>query len=1024
MVAARCESIQDHRPGRRERGGGRRAKETVMIMNDLVRLIKNPPIEYRPELRWWLAEGLHTDQTLRYEIDTAHRLGFGGMEFLAMDEGDIDHSRYGWGAEEWVHDSQIVVEETTKRDMSVSFTSGTNWSNANLPTIDADHPAAAKELNVVSEDVPTGASRDGALPRIDLAVEPVNRFLPGHRGEVREQLLVAVVAARVLEETEVGAILDVESVVDLTDHVHDEALSWNAPDGEGTWRLFTYWMHGTGQTASPSASVNYTVNYLDPDGAQAVIDYWNSTVLTPELREQIGRNSRAQMYMDSLELSTYGAGGLFWGATLAEEFQSRRGYAITPWLPFLTRDVGFMAASTVYHHEPRDEHRVTVEKVRFDYVRTLTDLYIENMLRPFAEFLHDNGMTLRAEISYGLPFELTRPGPEVDGIETESLEFGSQIDAYRLMAGPAHLFGKQYSSETGATTRNFMLDHRFYDQIIATQLAAGITKTVLHGWASTAGAEGVTEWPGHEGMWPMFSERFDTRQPAAEFYPLWNAAMGRYQCLLRQGSPRIDVGILRTDHFTDNMSGTAFLDDDGRRIPDEEAYGRRWMRNRENHWWSDLGMQDAGWTYEFFDGSLLLHDDVEFSSELVQPDGPGYQALIVYQSELDPDVAAQLLNWARHGLRILVVHGARELTLLERGQYRTHECAAARTPGLDGRDEELATTVAELLALPTVAVADPAQSLEALRGLGVVGRAEFTSENRSVLTHLREDGDLLHLYLYHFLYETGEPVEVEVSLPGVGSVHRIDGWTGAVRPHAGVRQDGGRTIVTVSLAPGEIALLTLDRSAAPPSASTSTTPETVAKLSEWAIAVESWDAGDPELITEDRGLGYQTREIRPRTAVTRLESPSRSLRPWKDLPGVGPEVSGVGEYTATVHLDHDVPAGDRYVLDLGSTAGGLGSVRVNGAEAKGFDTSSPIVDVTENLRPGDNTVTIRVASSLNNRLLARGYYERVPDVVTQLTGMEPRMQSTDVHEHGLLGPVRLIREAGMHGVFVDSDEPA
>ena len=96
-------------------------------------------------------------------------------------------------------------------------------------------------------------------------------------------------------------------------------------------------MHGTGQTASPSASVNYTVSYVDPDGAQAVIDYWDTVVLTPELREQIGRNPRAQMYMDSLELSTYGAGGLFWGRTVAEEFRVRRGYDITPWLPFLTR---------------------------------------------------------------------------------------------------------------------------------------------------------------------------------------------------------------------------------------------------------------------------------------------------------------------------------------------------------------------------------------------------------------------------------------------------------------------------------------------------------------------------------------------------------------------------------------------------------------------------------------------------------------------------------------------------------------
>jgi hypothetical protein len=754
------------------------------------------------------------------------------------------------------------------------------------------------------------------------------------------------------------------------------------------------------------------VNYLDPEGAQAVIDYWDSVVLTPELRAQIARNPRAQMYMDSLELFTTGAGGMLWGRTVADEFRARRGYDITPWLPFLTRDVVMMAVSTRYHHEPSEQHRVTVEKVRFDYVRTLTDLYIENMLRPFAAFLHENGMTLRAEISYGLPFELTRPGPEVDGIETESLEFAAQIDAYRLLAGPAHLFGKQYSSETGATTRNFMLDHRFYDQIIATQLAAGITKTVLHGWASTAGAEGVTEWPGHEGMWTMFSERFDTRQPGSEFYPLWNAAVGRYQYLLRQGNPRIDVGILRTDHFTDNMIFQALFDEDGRRIPDEEAYGRRWMRNRENYWWADLGMQDAGWTYEFFDGTLLLRDDVSFADGLVQPNGPGYQALIVYQSELDPDAAAKVLDWARQGLKVLVVNGAREVRFLVEGLHTTHERAAARTPGLDGRDEELASTMAELLALPTVAaVEDPAQTVGALRGLGVMGRAEFTSENRSILTHLREDGDLLHLYVYHFLYETGEPVELEVSLPGLGAVHRIDGWTGASRPHSGVRKDGERTAVTLTLAPGETALLTLDLSAEAAPASAPAVPETVAELSGWTIAVDSWDAGDSELITEDRGLGYQTREVRPTTAVTRLDAGSGSLRPWKDIAEIGPEVSGVGRYATTLHLGQDQQEGYRYVLDLGSTAGGLGSVRVNDGDVKGFDTSSPTVDVTEDLRPGDNTVTIRVASSLNNRLLTRGYYEKVPDIVTQWGGNEPQMQSTTVHDHGLLGPVRLLREA-------------
>ncbi|MCU1527705.1 MAG: hypothetical protein JWP75_1468, partial [Frondihabitans sp.] len=548
---------------------------------------------------------------------------------------------------------------------------------------------------------------------------------------------------------------------------------------------------------------------------------------------------------------------------------------------------------------------------------------------------------------------------------------------------------------------------------IATQLAAGITKTVLHGWASTAGAEGVTEWPGHEGMWNMFSERFDTRQPGSEFYPLWNDAVGRHQYLLRQGRPRIDVGIVHTDHFTDNASGMVFIDAAGNRIPDENAYGRGWMRDRQNHWWQDLGMQDAGWTYEFFDGSLLLRDDVSVAGGEVQPGGPGYQALLVFQSALDPDVASLLLDWATKGVPVLIVHGTRELKTLLTGDYTSHEHAAARTPGLDGRDEELAATMAQLLALPTVReIDDAASTVDALRDLGVVGRAEFVAENRNLLSHLRYDGDLTHLYLYHFLYETGETTTVEVALSGSGTVHRIDGWTGAVREHSGVRQDGDRTIVTVTLSPGETALFTLDRSESAASGESTPEPTTeiVAEVPDWSIAVESWDAGELQLITEDRGLGYEAREVRPLTAITRLDAGVGALRSWKDIPAIGPDVSGVGEYSAVLPVA-TLDTGARYLLDLGSTSGGLGSVRVNGDAATGFDTSHPVVDVTDSLRQGDNSIVIRVAGSLNNRLIARGYYDTLPDVLAEITGNGDPMQHAVVRDQGLIGPVRLLRQS-------------
>lgn len=968
--------------------------------------LRTPPLDCHPEVRWWLAEGLHTDRTLHAEVEAVRRLGFGGIEFLAMDEPGIDQSRYGWGSEEWVHDAQVITDVATEHQLAVSFTSGTNWANANLPGIDADHPAASKELDVAVETLQPGATRRGLL-----VSPPWNGPRPGGDAPTRRvpgqrESLVAVIALPVLELLADGARLAASEALELTGRVRDGELVWSVPDGR-TWQVHTFWMRGTGQIADPSATTNFTVNYIDPDGCAAVIDYWSKTLLTPALRARIAENPRVQMYMDSLELFTWGHGGMFWGSTLMDEFARRRGYEIQPWLPFLTRVVPNFAAGTTYRNEPDETHRLVVDKVRHDYVRTLTDLYIENMLAPLRSFLHENGMGLRAEISYGMPFELSRPGVEVDGIETESLEFGSQIDAYRMLAGVAHLFGKQYSSETGATTRNHMLDHRFYDQIIATQFAAGISRTMMHGWASTAGAEGVTEWPGHTGMYAMFSERFDLRQPGAEFYPLWNEAMGRVQLALRCGQPRIDVGILRTDHFIDNLSGMHFVRD-GKRIADEVIYGSTGMRDRDNYWWQDLGMQDAGWTYEFLDGSLLINDAVAFDEGVVQPDGPAYQALVVYQEALDPDVAWTLLQWARQGLRVLLVDDVTELAHLSSGRYTHHARAAVRTPGLDGRDDELVATIAQLCALTNVTrITAASETVPALRTLGVIGRAEFASSDRSVLTHLRNDGATTVLYAYNFLYEGAETARVDALLEGHGRVERLDHWSGERVPYPS-RVQGERTVIPVALRPGEIAVFTLDREA-PRDAAEPIARRTESELSTWEISIESWDAGGTEIIAEDRGLGYETREAQPRTDVRCLAVLSSGLAPWKDLPGIGHEVSGVGEYRSGFQLD-EVEPGRRYLVDLGSTAGGLGSVRINGSLARGFDTSSPVVDITDAVQNGRNTIVVRVSSSLNNRLLARGYYDELPDIAVPPVDGAFVPHETSVRTHGLLGPVRVLSE--------------
>ena len=379
----------------------------------------------------------------------------------------------------------------------------------------------------------------------------------------------------------------------------------------------------------------------------------------------------------------------------------------------------------------------------------------------------------------------------------------------------------------------------------------------------------------------------------------------------------------------------------------------------------------------------------------------------------DPEVAQHLLKWAQRGLKILLVHNTRELKWLQKKRYINHEKAASTTQGLDGRDAELSQTIEKLLTLPNVtSISEQAQTVDALRRLGVSGRAEFSEPNMNILTHLREDHDVSYLFLYHFLYETGKATEVKVCFDGQAAVSRINPWTPEITPFHDCTTEHGRTVCNVTLQPGEATILCLDRSKPPATLAKQSERTTILELETWDVTVEDWNAGEIEIIKEDRGKGYETIEHRPHTKVTPIKVGNSRLQSWKDMPSVGPHVSGVGEYRATFSLPDDFDASQRYKLHLGSTYGGLGNVQINGGPKRGFDTSSLEVDLTGSLHPGTNEMVVRVSSALNNRLIQRGYYEPLRDGLKELYGAwkEGDPAAWYVRDHGLLGPVRIYSE--------------
>ncbi len=920
-----------------------------------------PEKKYRPDVRWWLAEGIHTDATLKHEMQMLDDMGMGAIEFLAMEEPGADSKLYGWGSEEWVHDTHTLVAEATEREMGVSMTSGTNWSNANLISITPDDKAAAKELDYVVETLLPGQSRNGELPRCTIKTENVNL-----------QELVAVVAARVVNVTDTKRqvpTLAKETLV-LTGLVKENRLDWTAPT-DGTYKLFTFWLHGTGQIARPSCATSYTVNYIDHYGIDAFIDYWDKIVLTDELRANLSKNGRGMMYMDSLELSTFGAGGQLWGYHFNEEFQKRRGYDVVPYLPFVVKKCGMMPTVHEYHFTMED--KAFLEKFHNDLYQTMTDLYMDNMLKPMQEWLHGIGMELRAEISYGLPFEISQPGKYVDGIETESLEFGSQIESYRGLAGAAHIYDRIYSSETGATLLNYMMPLDFYNQIIFTQFAAGVTRTVLHGYSSICGSEESTYWPGHEGMWPIFSERFGCRQPAYRHYPDWTRMLARCQKLLRAGKPRVDLGILRLDYYFNNMititSG----------LSERELYESHLMRGDEGIYWKDMGLQHAGYTWDYFAPQLLEENFTATNGDELYPDGPGYQALIIFQEFMPLTAAKKLLSLAKAGQRMVFVNGVVEdarpgITVL-------HKKAASKTPFVMESDCELAAIIEEIKNLPNVKETNvQADTGRMLSDLGVRARAEFAEENKNILTCMRQAGNEIILFVYNMLYAETEPTSVSLKVAGGGRPYEADCWTGEIREldgGTGQTEKTGRpdTIVTLTLKPGEATMLIFDQNEKPRELAEERIYETEIPLPTWHLVVEDWNEGDKKEITEDRGLGIITREIYYETKKTLLDAGEVKTIPWKDIPAIGANVSGVGYYDTTVDLPGDWSDENGAVLEIGSTNGCSAAVYVNGQKAKPYNINKRALEIGGLLVPGHNEIRVEVSSTLNNRLLARGYYD-------------------------------------------------
>lgn len=257
----------------------------------------------------------------------------------------------------------------------------------------------------------------------------------------------------------------------------------------------------------------------------------------------------------------------------------------------------------------------------------------------------------------------------------------------------------------------------------------------------------------------------------------------------------------------------------------------------------------------------------------------------------------------------------------------------------------------------------------------------------------------------------------QVSVEGTYKPYVLDTWTGETTELAEYKYQDNRTILNVDLAPGDVMVFALDPNAnddttvimknnvdqvvvedgktmmyVPDSGKSAliysdgttyetennTVPEDIT-LDQWNLTVQDWQPGEKLTRTEDRGLGYTTTEVTYDTNKVDINVGETELIPWKEIPKVGKDVSGVGTYTTTFTLPENWNQEDNaLIFNADSFGGGTAAVFVNGQQAE-VNMDNCTANLSKYVQPGENTLEVRATSSLTNRMVALGRVSAEPD---------------------------------------------
>jgi len=957
----------------------------------------NPPAGQRLKVRtWWPSADITSDQ-IAAEVRQIAEAGFGGIELIGITEGFapggetvIDAESDGWGTDNWNAAVATLMTEAEKYGISVDLTIGPRWP-AGIPELDPNSDAAYRKLTygAVTLESPNDAAVEYALPEIPKLDNPV----------IDSADFVGLVAAKLLDVTEEinvfrsgrgteysvinKAVIDESTLAVVPpENIDLDAgrFSFAAPS-PGRWVVYAYWAVGTGQTSGDTVPVAYVVNHFNKSGTQAIIDYWENTLLTEEIAGHFER-SGGNLFEDSLELEM---NDLPWCNEMADYFKSNKGYDLVKVLPLLMGKLSdpdgekAVASAAIGSGEntipagasysiipaPIPVKTETTDEVLADFAYNLSDMYIENHIEVIRQWCNSHNIAYRAQAqgtSDNGWVDSIDAAAYLDVAEGESLGFCTSPDGFRSLAGAANMAGTnlvsvELGAEFGAL---YQVTWQQLVELVNRAASAGANQFVLHGFATSSQYNSNTRWPG----WmpfdePRFSERWNPAQPSWAYMKEGLVDyISRLQASLQFGTAAVDFAAYRKDLGirTDegHIEGVLYLD-----VPDElTAVGFAGNGTRPG----DNIAVDMGYSYNYISPGNFDLANCVVENGILNPGAAGYRAFVVNNiGRMEAADAGKILSYANAGLPIVVI-GA--LPVLDQDH----------TEDPDGATPDV---FEKLLALPnTVHIDDQNDLPSALKSLGVAPDARFSSREKISAQHRTgKNADIYYLYNRSTSEDYGDndvghdnsiETGTTVTLRGTGRPYDLDPWTGAISGIDDYVDNGDGTLsIPIVLKDNEVMLIGIGRDASVfeqggYALKTEDRPkEVISSVSlddGWTLGVESWEPGAPALLDRN-DPGYNPCDIKK---VDKGEFKLDKLVTWSQIPELE-EISGIGTYTKTFTLAPDF---DRALLSVGKCYDNILEVSANGEKLPPIDQATHELDLGNFVKAGENTITIKTGTTL------------------------------------------------------------